>query len=263
MVDSKTVRSDAADDKQEEPVLTRLVSSGGLASSKIEAWQLSQFEQFDVSKPEVEPEISAELYRQVQQKIEPELKQQAELLKKEAYDLAYQKGYQEGFDEGSEKGRVEAKELALQSHNEALSAKLTELDALLSMFKQPYDQLETQVLSELSGLALHIAYEVTQKEVSAHKEWVLEAVQEAVQVLPDDSKEFFIELSSVDFELLQSLDHPMVSQWDLKVNNTLDQGTCVIKQGNSSILNSWKARFDEVASQLLTHTSSATPTSPS
>jgi len=257
VVDSNTVKDELVDEKQEAPILTRLVSSDGLASSKIEAWQLSQFEQFDACKPEVDPEISAELYRQIQQKIEPELKQQAELLKKEAYDVAYQKGYQEGFDEGSEKGRVEAKELALKSHDEALSTTVTQLDALLSIFKQPYAQLETQVLSELTDLALHIAHEVTKKEVSAHKEWVLEAVQEAIQVLPDESKAFFIELSLEDFELLQSLESPMVAQWDLKVNNTLEQGTCLVKQGNSSVLNSWKARFDEVANQLLTHTSAS------
>ncbi|VAW48531.1 hypothetical protein MNBD_GAMMA04-1540 [hydrothermal vent metagenome] len=257
MVDSSAECEKAVEEKPEEPVLTRLLSSDGLATSKIETWQLNQFEQFDLNKPEETAEVSEALYRQVKQEIEPELKQQAELLKKEAYDLAYQKGYQEGFSEGSEKGRSEAKELALQAHKEALTEKLTELDALLSIFKQPYEQLENQVFSELTDLALHVAYQVTQKEISVDKTWVLEAVQEAVNTLPDDSKDFLIELSSEDLSLLQSLDHPMVAQWNLKLNASLAQGVCVVKQGNSSVLNSWKARFDGLSNQILTRTPSS------
>lgn len=244
----------SVDEKQEEMSLTRLVSSEGLATSKIETWPLNRF---DLSEPQKNAEISEELYQQVQKKIEPELKQQAELLKKEAYDEAYQKGYQEGFAEGSEKGREEAKELALQTHNEALSIKLTQFDALLSVLKQPYEQLEIQVLSELTDLALHVAHQVTQKEVFSHKEWVMEAIQEAIKSLPDDHEDFFIELSTQDFELLQSLEHPTAAQWDLKVNTSLDQGNCIVKQGNSSVLNSWKARFEELSGQLSTYVSSS------
>lgn len=257
MADFKAMNDRAMNEQQEEPVLTRLVSSEGLTSSNIEAWQLNQFECFDLNEAEKSPEIPEEVYRLVQQKIEPELKQQAELLKKEAYDLAYQKGYQEGFSKGAEKGEIEAKELALQAHNEALSSKVAQIDVLLSMFKQPYEQLEGSVLSELTDLALHVAQLVIQKEVSENKEWLLKSVQEAILSLPDDSDAFFIELSAEDLALLQSLDSPVVAEWGLKVNPSLEQGTCVVKQGNSSVLNSWKIRFDDVSSQLLTKSSSS------
>lgn len=257
MADFKAENIRVKNESQEEPVLTRLVSSEGLSASSIEAWQVSQFEQFDVTEPEISPEISEELYQQVQQKIEPELKQQAELLKKEAYDLAYQKGYQEGFSEGAEKGKVEAKELALQASNEALSVKLAEMDALLVMLKQPYEQLEESVVMELTELALHVAERVLHKNISEDKEWVLKAVQEAILALPEDADAFSVGLSADDLALLQSLDHPMVAQWDLKVNPALEQGVCVVKQGNSSVLNSWKARFEDVSSQLLAQTPSS------
>ena len=259
MADFKAVHDHAEIEQQEQPVLTRLVSSEGLSSSSIDAWQLSQFEQFDATKSEVTPEISEELYRQVQQKIEPELKQQAELLKKEAYDLAYQKGLQEGFAKGEEKGKVEAKALALQASNEALSVKLAEMDALLVMLKQPYEQLEESVLTELTELALHVAQRVIQKDISEEKEWVLKAIQEAVLALPEDSSAFFVELSADDLALLQSLEDPVVAQWNLKVNPALERGACIVKQGNSSVLNSWKARFDDVSSQLLIETTSSRP----
>ncbi|MCF6254297.1 MAG: hypothetical protein L3J38_06060, partial [Thiomicrorhabdus sp.] len=244
MTDFKAVHERAELEQQEEPVLTRLVSSEGLSASSIEAWQLNQFECFDLNEAEKVPDIPEEIYQQVKKKIEPELKQQAELLKKEAYDLAYQKGYQEGFAEGAEKGKTEAKALALQASNEALSVKLAEMDALVAMLKQPYDQLEESVLTELTELALHVAERVLQKDVSGDKEWVLKTVQEAILVLPeDDVNAFSVELSADDLALLQSLDHPVVATWNLKVNSALEQGVCVVKQGNSSVLNSWKARF--------------------
>ncbi len=263
MVDSNVVSEKVIEETAEEPVLTRLLSSDGLATSKVDAWQLNQFEQFDLNEVDNEEttEISDALYQQVQQRIEPELRQQAELLKKEAYDVAYKKGYQEGFDEGAEKGKLEAKELALQASNEALSIKLAEMDALLLMLKQPYKKLEECVLVELTDLALHVAYQVTQKEVSVDKAWVLEAVQEAVNALPDDSEDFLIELSTDDLSLLQSLNNPVVAQWNLKLNASLEQGVCVVKQGNSSVLNSWKARFDELSNQILARTSSSHPPS--
>lgn len=246
------------DKKIEEPALTRLVSSEGFASSKVKTWQLNCF---DVNEPEKTDEIPEALYRQVQAKIEPELKQQAELLKKEAYDSAYKIGHDEGFLEGAEKGRIEAKEIALQESREALSLKTAQLDTLLCMLKQPYGQLEEQVLSELTGLALHVAHSVIQKELLHHKEWVFESVQEAIKALPDDST-YLIELHPDDLISLKALEaqdgtehhtdhHAIVSQWNIKENTALLQGTCLLKQGNSSVLNCWQARFDDIAKALL------------
>lgn len=245
-----------------EPVLTRLVSADGFESSKIETWQPNRFD-LNASKEKVgggadhahedlESEEGIESNAKSEAKLEAQ--QKVEILKKETYDLAYKEGYQSGIEkglnEGAEQGRMEAKELGLKESRDALSPKLIELDALLLMLKQPYNQLEKQVFSELAELALHIAQTVIKKEVSAHKEWVLEAIEEAVHALPDEATSFSIELHPEDLEALKALNHAPASEWNITENTSLLQGTCLVKQGNSSVLNSWKTRFDDVAGHL-------------
>ena len=247
----------------EEPVLTRLVSADGFESSKIETWQPNRF---DLNAPKEEVgggeknhtheglESEEGIESNVKSEAKLEAQQKVEIFKKETYDLAYKEGYQsgleQGINEGAEQGRMEAKELALKESRDVLSPKLVELDALLLMLKQPYNQLEKQVFSELTELALHVAQTVIKKEVSAHKEWVLEAIEEAVYALPDEAKSFSIELHPEDLVVLKALNHAPASEWDVTENNALLQGTCLVKQGNSSVLNSWKTRFDDVAGHL-------------
>lgn len=247
----------------EEPVLTRLVSSDGFDSSKVETWQPNRFDLYtakesaeavekDPVHEALEPKEGVESNIRSEAKLEA--RQKVEILKKETYDLAYKEGYQSGLEkgliEGTEQGQMEAKELALKESRDALSPKLVELDALLLMLKQPYHQLEKQVFSELAELALHVAQTVIKREVSAHKEWVLEAIEEAIHALPDEAKHFSIELHPEDLKALKTLNHAPVSEWDVTENSSLIQGTCLIKQGNSSVLNSWKTRFDDVAGHL-------------
>ncbi|MCF6345608.1 MAG: hypothetical protein L3J00_03960 [Thiomicrorhabdus sp.] len=246
-------------DVLEEPVLTRLISSDGFATSKVETWQPNRFDLKESHAKINASERSSTQAESVSEKAtEADIKeevQKVELLTKEAYELASKEGYQAGLEkglsEGAEQGRVEAKALALQASDEALSPKLAQMDALLLLLKQPYDQLEKQVFSELTELALHIAERVTQKEVSANKTWVLEAIEEAIKTLPDDSKPFSIELHTKDLKALKSLNHSVIETWDMTENTSLLQGTCLVKQENSSILNSWKNRFDEAVKHLI------------
>lgn len=245
-------------DVLEAPVLTRLVSSDGFANATVETWQPNRFdlnephEKREVSEPSnVQAESASEETTEVDIKAET---QKAEILTKEAYELASKEGYQSGFEkglsEGAEQGRTEAKALSLQVNDEALSPKLAQLDAFLLLLKQPYDQLEKQVFLELTEFALHIAERVIQKEVSANEEWVFEAIQEAIKTLPDESKPFSIELHPEDLEALNTLNHSAIEAWKLVENPTFLQGTCLVKQENSSVLNSWKNRFDDVVKHL-------------
>lgn len=238
-------------DTQEEPSLTRLVPSDDILSSKAETWQLSSFDRSLTDLQSVEePNIPEEVYLKIQQEMQPELQKQADILKKEAYDAAYKLGYEEGLAQGAEVGQGEAKELALQANQEALTPKIEQLDKLLSVLKVPYDKLEKQVLSELTDLALHMAHKVIQKELLDHKDWMLETVQEAVKALPESSAPFQVELHPDDLKGLNELELPFTEQWELKANANLAPGACLVKRGDSSVLNSWQARFDELASHL-------------
>lgn len=243
MVDKTSLDSES----QEEPSLTRLVPSNGVFSSEVETWQLNRFDQIESIES---TEVPEEVYLKVQQEMQPELLKQADILKKEAYDSAYKLGYEEGLAQGAEVGQSEAKEIAIQANQEVLAPKIELLDKFLSMLQVPYDKIEKQALSELTDLALHIAHEVIQKELLHHKDWVLEAAQEAIKALPESSEKFRIELHPDDLKELKELDSPLVDQWELKANVNLMLGSCLVKQGDSSVLNSWQTRFDELANHL-------------
>ncbi len=248
----------------EEPVLTRLVSAEGFESAKLETWQPNRFD-LNTSKEEIGGEENAHPNKEeasseargvssVSSESKHQSQQKVEILKKEAYDSAYKEGYQSGFEqglnEGAEQGRMEAKELALKKSRDALSSKLSELDALLLILNQPYHQIEKQVFSELTELALHVAQTVIKKELREHKEWILEAIEEAIHALPNETHSFSIELNPEDLVTLKSLNHAPASEWRVTENSTLLRGTCLVKQGNSSVLNSWKTQFDDVVAHL-------------
>ena len=248
----KSVANQEVELPEKEPVVTRLVSSSAL-STNVETWQLSRFDSEVSKKPNDSSNPPSQEDRQgVQAQREPELKKQAELLKKEAYEKAYRQGYEEGMQQGAETGREEAKALVLHENSEALTPKLEQLDALLSTLSTPYEKLEQQVFSELTDLALHIAQQVIQQEVQQHQAWLVDTVQQAIMALPDDSKRFIVELHPEDLSFLNTLENPLVETWSLKANEALLQGSCCVKKGDSSVLKSWKTRFDEIAQQLRT-----------
>ena len=237
----------------EEPVVTKLISSKDQAIPPVEAWQLSRFDQKEKAEEAV---ISERVSKEVQKQIEPELQKRAELLKKDAYDSAYQQGYEAGFSAGTEDGRAEAKAKEEEAQKEAFTPKLEQVLELISGLEMPYKDIQNQVLSELVDLSLHVAHEVIQKELSGNKEWLLKAIQDAVKVLPDDSLPYSVELNPTDIALLEEGASPSLSDYQLKPNSTVLPGTCLVQQQNTSILNSWKERFDEASSSLTSKASS-------
>ena len=230
----------------EEPVLTKLISSKEAALPLMQAWQLNNF---DIQEDTAEEEISDRVEQAVKKQIEPELKKQTELLKKEAYDAAFQQGYEAGFSSGSNDGKLEAKEAEELAQKAIFEPKLEQVTQLISGLESPYQGIQEQILSELVDLSLHVANKVTALTVSEHKEWVLDAIQQAVQVLPDESTPFHVELHPDDIALLEALGGEQFS-YQIKENPELTLGTCLVQQQHASVLNSWQERFNEVAEDL-------------
>ncbi len=243
MVDSTSQQGEAA----EEVVITKLVSSASLKSPQVETWKMNSFNQ---EVTDSSNEFSEEILQKAEQMLQPELQRQAELLKKEAYDTAYQKGYEEGFSKGSEEGLEHGRTQGLEEQVQIFAPKLIQFDQLLEMLQAPYQKVEKQALSDLVTLGLYVAEQVIKSEISQNKEWILEAVQEAVKLLPEDVEVIKVELHPSDLALLKQLQPTMDEQWQLRENPELVLGSCLIKQQNSSVLNSWRDRFDEISEDL-------------
>mgnify|MGYP000556084886 CR=1 FL=1 len=248
MVDSKSQKEDSL---EAEPVLTKLVSSSSVQSPKIETWQMHSFNQKAAESP---PEFSEEVLLKAEERLQPALKKQADLLKKDAYDAAYKEGYKAGLEKGLDEGLDKGCAQGLEKQVQIFAPKLLQFEQILEMLENPYEKIEKQALSDLVGLSLHIAKQVIKAEVAQDKEWVLKAVQESVQLLPDDSIAIKVELHPDDLQLLIEFKPEITDQWQLKANAELVLGTCLIKQQNSSVLNSWQNRFDEISNDLLSRT---------
>ncbi|MDA3806435.1 MAG: FliH/SctL family protein [Thiomicrorhabdus sp.] len=243
MVDSKSKNKNSS----EESVLTKLVSSSSVEEPKIETWQMHDFNE---KTTESTPEFSEKVLQKAEKRLQPELQKKTDLLKKDAYDAAYKEGYQAGFAKGFEQGCTEG----LEKQEQIFAPKLIQFEQILEMLQAPYQKIEKKALSDLVALSLHISKRVIKTEVAQDKKWILKAVEEAVKLLPDDSAPIKVELHPDDLQLLKELKSEITDQWQLKANAELVLGTCLIKQQNSSILNSWQDRFDEISNDLLSRT---------
>lgn len=241
------VAKEAVADEEQPQVVSRLLRSDEIDAPNISTWQLSSFAEEKQAKEE---ELSQKAYEKFHDEYEPKFQQQAEILKKEAYDQAFQKGYEEGLENGLAEGRQKGEAEAKQQVMDNLLPKVDQFEELLTSIKKPYQVIEEKVYSELVDFALHIAKTVIHKSVDEHKHWVLQAVKDAVLVLPESEGKIEVFLHPDDLAFLQ-ISKPSISEnWVLRENHQLQQGTCLVKQDYSTVMNSWISRFDEVVEQL-------------
>lgn len=231
----------------EEPKLTKLVQSTEL-EAPIQTWKLSNFAEEKTEKTVTE--LTEEVYEKMQQALQPKIEQHAEVLKKDAYDKAYAQGYEEGLAKGHEKGFKTGETEAREQVQQNLEPKIEQFESLLGSLQKPYELIEQKLYSEMVDLALHIAKTVVNKSVNEHKDWVLEAVHEAVSQLPESKSEINVYLNPDDLAFIQ-ISKPTISEkWQLHENANLQIGTCLVKQDHSTVLNNWEARFDDIAQQI-------------
>lgn len=234
-----------------EPELAKLVPASAVPEPEVATWQLADFFEEKVKE---QKEISDRVYQKIHREVEPQIQQQAELLKKDAYDTAYNKGYEEGKQLGLEEGRAQGEAEARDEVFAKLNPKIEQFEALLTSFKKPYDAIEEKLYGEMVDFSLHIAQAVLRKSVSEHKDWLIETVREAVAQLPESEGKVEVYLHPDDLAFLQIAKPNISEKWQLHESQTMQAGTCLVKQDYSSVMNSWIARFDEIADQVSAET---------
>lgn len=233
---------------ENEPKVAKVLRSSELAST-ISEWKLDSF-----AEPEVKNNIeslSAEVLEKMQTAMQPKLLQQTELLKKEAYDEAFNKGYEEGLAKGLQEGQLQGEADAKSEVLKSLEPKLEDFEELLTSLKKPYALLENKLYAEMVALALHISEAVLSREVKGDSKWILEAIQQAAIQLPESESDIHVYLNPEDIAFIQISKPTISDKWVLHENPNLAAGSCVVKQEHSSVLNDWKLRFNDIASQIL------------
>ncbi|MEA3406333.1 MAG: FliH/SctL family protein [Pseudomonadota bacterium] len=239
-------KSPKSEDEASETV-AKLIPSSEVTEPEIQAWSLNNLVR-DADQKIKDQEQA--VYSQLEKKLQPEIQRQTEILKKEAYESAKKEGFDEGYDEGKKLGEQEARDIALAESEAQLSEKLTRLEALITSLEAPYKLLESQVFEHLSSLALHVAEEVIQQQISEKPEWVMKTIQEAIDALGDDLSPLEISLNPDDYVLIQSLKASFLDSWKVKMSDKVEAGTCQVRQNNSSIEHNWKNRFESMSVKL-------------
>jgi len=249
-----TVSSDVSEEAPQ--AVEKIISASEIAAPEIQTWKMHNLaSQVDLKIDQKESEVYSELER----KRQSEVSLQAEILKKEAYEEAKKTGFDAGYIEGKKLGEQEAKDIALAEAEVQLSAKIESLDALLKSLNTPYDLLKTQVFEHLSSLALHIAEEVIQQQITDKPDWVMQMIHQAIDVLGDDLSPLKVMLNPKDFELIQSLQTGFSEHWSVKADEKVEAGTCQVKQNHSSIEHNWKNRFESMSVKLQAQAIAETP----
>lgn len=229
--------------EEENLPVASLMRADEVSEPEIKAFQYMDLEREEIRK---EQKVRADVKEQIRREMEPELVRKATLLKKEAYEKSQKEGYDSGYQEGLEKGRKEAYEAAEKEADATLSSQVKSIQKLLESMSQPYQDVSQNIFESLCHLSLDLAARIVPVEVQMHKEWVIEAVQEAVQKLPDDSDPIEVFLHSSDLEIVEKYLQSNQNNWHLMADDLLQEGTCRIKQNSSIVMNDWKSRMDEL-----------------
>lgn len=229
--------------EEENLPVASLMRADEVAEPEIKAFQYMDLEQEEVQK---EQKVRADVKEQIRREMEPELVRKATLLKKEVYETSQKEGYETGYQEGLEKGRKEAYEAAEKEAEAVLSSQVKSVQKLLESMSQPYQDISQNIFESLCHLSIDLASRIVPVEIERHQEWIIDAVQEAVQKLPDDSDPIDVFLHSSDLEVVERYLQTTQNNWRLVADDVLEEGTCRIKQNSSTIMNDWKSRLDEL-----------------
>jgi flagellar assembly protein FliH len=157
---------------------------------------------------------------------------------------AWEHGYKDGHVEGVRKGEAElAKRIA------EVNVKIAALDAILGTLARPLEDLDSQIESELTRLALAIAKHLVRRELKIDPSQIIGIIRSTVALLPLASRNIKVHLHPDDAAVVrEKLAQPQgEQQWHLSEDPLMARGGCRVTSDNSSI----DARFETAVAAAL------------
>jgi flagellar assembly protein FliH len=150
---------------------------------------------------------------------------------------AWQHGFKDGHVEGVRKGEAElAKRIA------EVDVKIAALEAIMGTLARPLDELDAEVETELTRLALAIAKHLARRELKIDPTQVIGIIRHTVSLLPLSARNIRIHLHPDDAAIVrEKLARASGEQeWQLAEDPLMARGGCRLTTDNSSI----DARFE-------------------
>jgi len=157
--------------------------------------------------------------------------EEIEAIQKKAFNQAVKKGHEKGLQQGL-----------------AEAAKLTNI---FNFLQSPLKELDKQVESQLTELALLIAKLLLKKECEFDIEHIQKLIHDSLEYLPVKTRDIVVHLNAADIALLQKSEVNIDEQrWKYIADNSVRQGGCVIESSTSHIDASVETRVQQLVEQL-------------
>jgi flagellar assembly protein FliH len=157
---------------------------------------------------------------------------------------AWAHGFKDGHVEGVRKGEAE-----LAKRINEVNVKIAALEAILGTLARPLDELDAQVETELTRLALTVAKHLVRRELKIEPAQIIGIIRHTVALLPLASRNIKVHLHPDDAAVVrEKLARPQGEQeWQLTEDPLMARGGCRVTSDNSSI----DARFETAVAATL------------
>ena len=161
---------------------------------------------------------------------------------------AWEHGYKDGHVEGVRKGEAE-----LGKRIAEVDVKIAALEAIIGTLAKPLDDLDAEVETELTRLALSIAKHLVRRELKYDPTQIIGIIRHTVSLLPLSARNIKIHLHPDDAAIVrEKLARPAGDQeWYLAEDPLMARGGCRLTTDNSSIDARFEASVAAVLSGLL------------
>ncbi|MCK7459237.1 flagellar assembly protein FliH [Idiomarina aminovorans] len=219
------------------------------ALNKPRRWQYEPPEADNEEEEELKP-LTAEQLEEIRQAAREEGY-------KEGFDEGRSEGLKKGHDEGYEAGKKEGYEAGeqqgVEAGKEAMQEQQQQLSALLQSLSRPNERITDSVQEELIEMVTELTRVICLDVAENSKELVVNAVHEAITVLPVTDQRVIIHLSEEDLTLLQTIyddDQLKEKGWLLNKDDLLEPGGCRVTTESSTIDYTLSSRMEDVFSKL-------------
>lgn len=179
----------------------------------------------------VMPEVSGKIVGATKEPLRPQTVEEIEALQKQARE----EGYQEGLKRGMADMQAKAKKL---------------VDAL-NFAARPLQQLDDDVVKQLTELSITLARMLLKKECCTDATHIQALIQEALDFMPVSARQIRVRLNPADVALLNQSDIDTTKQdWICVADKTVTQGGCVVESSTSHIDATVETRLQQLVDQL-------------
>ena len=164
----------------------------------------------------------------------------------EEIEAIQQQAYDEGFAQGQKAGMATGKV--------QVDKQISRLNSILNVLAQPLEELDEQVVQQITDLSIIIAKQLIRRELRIDPGQVIAVVRECAGAIPVATQQINLYLHPDDAELVRSafsLEHEGETRWKIIEEPVLTRGGCRIEAEHSKIDATVENRLNQIITNLL------------